>query len=795
VSFIIQRIRGTQVTLGELRRRTLRIGRGTNAQIRSDNAAVALEHAVVEEVAAGYELLDRGSITGTYLNGRPVESSRLAARDTIEIGDLRIIVQVADAGKPLFLRVETVESDDADGAYVTTRTTRGATAAGPKGGAVVAPRVDYAAAYRLRRRLLSKRVLSILALAIALAGVTAVVAGNRQRAYMPGALSIAHSSAMRPDGTRVIGDNDCGACHAPFGGAIDEKCLSCHQKAFHQSTSADPGPCVQCHAEHRQIPNLAAVHHQECISCHRDLSATGAQLTVASSITSFGEDHPDFAITLPGSSQRVPVTSPEAAAADPTTLKFDHHCHLNGPCNFRPPSAADPRRVKQELNCESCHAIEPQSGRFLPVRYETTCATCHLLTFDNRFPPVPHGINLETVAGVIANAYAGNRDLLTQSPEEVLRTFAQQRGRTLDIGSATVRNAQQVVKVRCQQCHELTADRMAVVPPVQGHHWLKGVRSFSHLTHMSESMRLDCVSCHATITTSRRGSTLSLPSRENCVSCHRSAGDHAGRGLDRCTTCHYYHELTTRSGPGWTARTASVAAQGAASVPSGGGIGFEQFAALLTVKSMITFVLAILLILALIAIVALIAVSRANRKAAARRSASAGARPTPQAAPPPRPAPPAPRPTPPAAEPRPTPSAAPAPPAPPPPPADATVMMEVPPPGAAAAPMEGTQMIQWFGSLVGVSGPFAGKRIPIDPEGFYIGRDKEMSSIVIDDSKISRRHVWVGVRDGQVTAIEQESTNGTFLNSVDSPRITRVVLKAGDLLILASEVASFRYEP
>ena len=104
-------------------------------------------------------------------------------------------------------------------------------------------------------------------------------------------------------------------------------------------------------------------------------------------------------------------------------------------------------------------------------------------------------------------------------------------------------------------------------------------------------------------------------------------------------------------------------------------------------------------------------------------------------------------------------------------------------------------MIEWHGSLVGVEGPYKGRKIPIDPEGFYIGRDKEMSSVVVDDPRISRRHVWIGVKNGKVVATEQGSTNGTFLNTVGSAPITEVELKAGDVLILADTVASFRYEP
>ena len=119
-----------------------------------------------------------------------------------------------------------------------------------------------------------------------------------------------------------------------------------------------------------------------------------------------------------------------------------------------------------------------------------------------------------------------------------------------------------------------------------------------------------------------------------------------------------------------------------------------------------------------------------------------------------------------------------------PPPVDRTV--------AVPAEPEGTMMVQWHGQLVGISGLRNGERFPIMPDGFYIGRDKTMSEVVIESTQISRRHVWIGLKDGKVVAIDQESTNGTFVNG---SRITEVELKAGDEITLASGVSKLRYEP
>src|SRR5205823_13720758 len=102
---VSQRFSGRGLALTQVRSNLLRIGRGTNAELRSENPAVALEHAVIEGDANGFTITDKGSITGTYVNRRPVETARLARGDVIEIGDLRIEVQLVEPVKPLFLRL------------------------------------------------------------------------------------------------------------------------------------------------------------------------------------------------------------------------------------------------------------------------------------------------------------------------------------------------------------------------------------------------------------------------------------------------------------------------------------------------------------------------------------------------------------------------------------------------------------------------------------------------------------------------------------------------------------------
>jgi pSer/pThr/pTyr-binding forkhead associated (FHA) protein len=97
-----------------------------------------------------------------------------------------------------------------------------------------------------------------------------------------------------------------------------------------------------------------------------------------------------------------------------------------------------------------------------------------------------------------------------------------------------------------------------------------------------------------------------------------------------------------------------------------------------------------------------------------------------------------------------------------------------------------------FGALHAISGPLSGQTFPLKMDGFYIGRDRTLSQVVIEHPSVSKRHVWVGVREGVVTAIDQSSTNGTYLNALGT-RIGETRLAPGDVLILSDDVARFVY--
>jgi pSer/pThr/pTyr-binding forkhead associated (FHA) protein len=77
-------------------------------------------------------------------------------------------------------------------------------------------------------------------------------------------------------------------------------------------------------------------------------------------------------------------------------------------------------------------------------------------------------------------------------------------------------------------------------------------------------------------------------------------------------------------------------------------------------------------------------------------------------------------------------------------------------------------------------------------DGLTIGRDRAQAEVIVEDPSVSKRHVWVGVRDGAVLAVDQSSTNGTYLNSLGA-RIAEVRLAHGDTIILSDDAARFEY--
>ena len=71
----------------------LMIGRdGSNDIVLPDDLMVSRRHAMLERLAAGWAVSDRGSRNGTFVNGEPLTQPRpLYSGDEIEMGETRLV--------------------------------------------------------------------------------------------------------------------------------------------------------------------------------------------------------------------------------------------------------------------------------------------------------------------------------------------------------------------------------------------------------------------------------------------------------------------------------------------------------------------------------------------------------------------------------------------------------------------------------------------------------------------------------------------------------------------------------
>jgi pSer/pThr/pTyr-binding forkhead associated (FHA) protein len=99
------------------------------------------------------------------------------------------------------------------------------------------------------------------------------------------------------------------------------------------------------------------------------------------------------------------------------------------------------------------------------------------------------------------------------------------------------------------------------------------------------------------------------------------------------------------------------------------------------------------------------------------------------------------------------------------------------------------------GMLIAKSGMHRGMVFAIEPKGIRIGRDRSKNDIVINSEMVSREHAWVGLEEGKVMVKDLNSRNGTYLNSIESARISRDVLKDGDVIFIGKNGAeTFKFK-
>jgi serine protease Do len=95
-----------------------------------------------------------------------------------------------------------------------------------------------------------------------------------------------------------------------------------------------------------------------------------------------------------------------------------------------------------------------------------------------------------------------------------------------------------------------------------------------------------------------------------------------------------------------------------------------------------------------------------------------------------------------------------------------------------------------FGSIHVTSGALAGSRFPIPKAGLKIGRDSAKNDVVVPDDTVSKEHAWIVPLDNEIVVIDRGSSNGTFINSIDTPGVNKVALKSGDRIFIGKKGAA-----
>ena len=76
--------------------RVTSIGRHPESTIFLDDVTVSRRHAEIVRSATGYELVDVGSLNGTYVNGERIDRQTLAEGDQLQVGKYKLVVVVDD---------------------------------------------------------------------------------------------------------------------------------------------------------------------------------------------------------------------------------------------------------------------------------------------------------------------------------------------------------------------------------------------------------------------------------------------------------------------------------------------------------------------------------------------------------------------------------------------------------------------------------------------------------------------------------------------------------------------------
>jgi hypothetical protein len=335
----------------------------------------------------------------------------------------------------------------------------------------------------------------------------------------------------------------------------DSACLSCHNVAgHHPALEIDAPSCGSCHVEHVGAMHLAAVADGACTQCHAALTTKGGgRPSVATKITNFGTDHPEFRPLRYASNE-------ERAAA--LALKFNHAAHML-------PDLRGPKGP-QALKCETCHySVMTWHGRATPEMSSPSfemCKSCHTLEFDTHIPQEAPHANPDQVRAFVEKAITEYAQAHPQVVAEEIRHWPAEAplpGKAVlppphteqEWVANRVRRSEIILwRMKCSLCHRdvnpesaarlLPADLPLpeIEPAQQPWRWMADAE-FSHPAHQAVA----CAECHTKALTSVSGADVLMPTIATCRRCHDGQSSpqgpplKAGHAESGCFLCHFYH--------------------------------------------------------------------------------------------------------------------------------------------------------------------------------------------------------------------------------------------------------------
>lgn len=561
----------------------IRIGRDPSCDIRLNDLAVALQHAVIEQISPSRIGVSAQKGLRIEVSGRSVDSGQIALAEggDIQIGSFLLRVKPTPAGSDeVSIDVEKITDSEV--------------------------KLDKAddRAFSLVSVLPSKRaaawVMSLIVVALFLALPIASYFDRRGEQPGPGMAGAAAGGAMvqkasadfhsdTPWSSGKLSqahaplENNCGACHVnAFEAVQDSSCKACHtqihdhaspfrmaraqpdlgtwdrmQLAVKETFNLDPGRCVDCHTEHEGAQQMPLTAQKFCSDCHMDLKRKLPDTQIANA-GDFETSHPEFRPAVltqwRGDRPMLQRVSLSAKPKEQSNLKFPHDLHLsktNGVAQMARRLGGD-YGFGQALACQDCHDKTPDGVRFQPVNMEEDCGMCHSLAFDTSagtLRTLRHGDPAQVVADLrdLYRARAPSPPatlggMSRRRPGDELSSTARIRFAT---GSTAPMRGERAIRAvfspggACYDCHvidtppsgSLAFKVRPVAFPVRYMH--KGW--FDHKPHENET----CESCHAAPTSSS-ATDLLLPDINSCRTCH--GGEDAAKQVpSACAMCHDFH--------------------------------------------------------------------------------------------------------------------------------------------------------------------------------------------------------------------------------------------------------------